>query len=64
MATAIGLVTCWVGCSGLSEINHLLGLAENLIPVALIPVGYPVGEPPPQRPRLSLDEILLKPLIK
>ncbi len=64
MATAMGLVTCWVGCSDLSEINRLFGLADNLIPVALIPVGYPMEELPPQRPRLSLDEILLKPLLK
>jgi nitroreductase len=64
MATALGLVTCWVGSSNLPEINRLLSLPDNLIPVALIPVGYPVGELSPQRPRLSLDEIMLKPLSK
>jgi len=65
MATGIGLVTCWIGCDGnYSEINRLFGLGDNLIPVSLITVGYPVGELPPPRPRLSLDEILLKPLPK
>jgi len=60
MATALGLGTCWVGAVS-SEINRLFSLADNLVPVAVIPVGYPAGELPPQRPRLALEEILLKP---
>ena len=65
MATAMGLGTCWVGgFSDASEINRIFGLADNLVPVAVVPVGYPAGELPPQRPRLSLDDILLKPQSK
>lgn len=62
MATALGLGTCWVGASrGATEINRLFGLDDNLVAVVLIPVGYPAGEIPQQRPRLDLEEILLKP---
>ena len=62
MATALGLGTCWVGgFTDASEINRLFGLDDSLVPVAVVPVGYPAGELPPQRPRLSLGEILLKP---
>ena len=60
MATALGLGTCWVGAFERSEISQFFGLADNLIPVVVIPVGYPAGELPPQRPRVGIDEILVK----
>ena len=60
MATALGLGTCWVGGFSPPEINQFFGLGDNLVPVAVIPVGYPAGALPPQRPRLSLEDILLK----
>ena len=60
MATALGLGTCWVGAFDRQEINRLFDLSDNLIPVVVIPVGYPAGEIPPQRPRLSFDEILVE----
>jgi len=61
MAAALGLGTCWVGgFSDASEINRLFGLADNLVPIAVVPVGYPAGEVPPQRPRLAFEEILLE----
>jgi len=61
MATALGLGTCWVGAFDASALNRLFGLSDSLIPAAVIPVGYAAGEIPPQRPRHSLQEILLKP---
>ena len=61
MATALGLGTCWVGAFEAAAINRLFSLSDNLIPAAVIPVGYAAGEIPPQRPRRSLQEILLKP---
>lgn len=60
MATALGLGTCWVGAFDASKLNTLFGLADNLIPVAVIPVGYPAGKLPPQRPRLTIGEIVIK----
>ncbi len=61
MATALGLGTCWVGAFDASALNRLFDLSDNLIPAAVIPVGYAAGEIPPQRPRRSPQEILLKP---
>lgn len=61
MATALGLGTCWVGAFEADDINRLLSLPDNLIPAAVIPVGYAAGKIPSQRPRRSLQEILLKP---
>lgn len=62
MATALGLSTCWVGAfEDPAAINRLFGLVDTLLPVAVIPVGYAAGEIPPPRPRLPLEEILVKP---
>jgi nitroreductase len=65
MATALGLSTCWIGAfEDRAEINRLLGLNDTLLAVAVVPVGYPAGKIPPPRPRLSLDEILVKPALE
>ena len=65
MAEALGLGTCWVGgFENPAEFNRFFGLADTLIPVAVIPVGYPAGKIPALRPRLALEEILVKPNIK
>ncbi len=61
MAAALGLGTCWVGGFDRAAINQLFTLADTLVPVAVIPVGYPAGELPPPRPRLSMEEILVEP---
>jgi nitroreductase len=61
-ATALGLGTCWVGALGNEgEINDFFGLPKTTVVVALLLVGYPTVIPPP-RPRVSLSEILLRPL--
>ena len=61
MATALGLGTCWVGGFDPRAINQLFGLPDTLIPIVVIPVGYPAGRIPPPRPRLKLEEIIVKP---
>jgi len=62
MATALGLSTCWVGAfEDPAEINRLFGLDDTLLLVAVIPVGYAAGQIPPPRPRLPLEEIIVKP---
>ncbi len=60
MAAALGLGTCWVGGFDREGINNLFNLADNLVPIVVIPVGYPAGEIPPQRPRVPLEEILVE----
>ena len=62
MATALGLGSCWVGAIMDQEaMKALFGLPQHVIVVALVAVGYPTSVPPP-RPRLPLEEILLRPL--
>jgi len=62
MATALGLGTCWVGALGeTGRINGLFDLPDHIVPVAVLPVGYPTAVPSP-RPRLALDDILLRPI--
>jgi nitroreductase len=61
-ATALGLGSCWVGALGdQGEINRLFNLPETLVVAAALPVGYTDTVPPP-RPRISVSEILLRPL--
>jgi nitroreductase len=61
-ATALGLGSCWVGAlGGQGEINSLFSLPETLVVAAVLPVGYTDKVPPP-RPRISLSEMLLRPL--
>ena len=61
-ATALGLGSCWVGAiRDVKEIGSFFGLPENIVPVVVLPVGYPAIVPP-QRPRLPLNEILLRPV--
>ncbi|UCB43984.1 MAG: nitroreductase family protein [Dehalococcoidales bacterium] len=62
MATALGLGTCWVG-AGSREINRYFGVGDELVPVAVVPVGYPAGKYPSERPRVSMAEILVEPQI-
>ncbi|WP_027364260.1 nitroreductase family protein [Desulfotruncus alcoholivorax] len=58
-AADLGLGTCWVMMFNQKEVKKLLELGDNLVVVALIPVGYP-DQAPPQRPRFKLEDILLK----
>jgi nitroreductase len=58
MATALGLGNCWVGgFTDTQAFNRLFNLSENMLPLAVIAIGYPAGEIPPPRPRRSLKEI-------
>lgn len=58
-ATDLGLGSCWVMMFSHKQVKQLLGLGDNIIIVALLPVGFPDQDPPP-RPRLKLEEIVLK----
>ena len=62
MATALGLGSCWVAAiSDMDEMRNYFGLSPTTVVVAVLPVGYPKVVPPP-RPRLSMSEILLRPI--
>ena len=61
MATALGLGTCWVGgFDDASEFSRLFSLPDNIVPVAVVPVGYPAEDIPPPRPRQNLEDILVR----
>lgn len=61
-ATALGLGSCWVGALGQEgDIHALFNLPETLVVAAVLPVGYP-DKVPPQRPRIKVSEMLLRPL--
>lgn len=58
-AVDLGLGSCWLGRFSRKKVKELLGLGENILPVALLPVGYP-DQSPEARPRMPLDKYLLK----
>lgn len=58
-AADLGLGTCWVMMMDPKKIKAAFELEENLQVMALMPVGYPEKLPLP-RPRLSLEDILIK----
>ena len=58
-AVELGLGSCWVMMFDKEKVKSLLDLDERYEVVALLPVGYPDQSPSP-RPRLDMDEIILK----
>lgn len=56
-----GLGTCWVCNFDPAKLHEGLGLPEGLVPVVIMPIGYPAeGSCIPEKKRKSPDEILLK----
>jgi nitroreductase len=58
-AVDLGLGSCWVGRFDRDKLKEYLKLDETIYPVVFLPVGYP-DQSQKQRPRLSLDQLLLK----
>jgi nitroreductase len=56
-AKDLGLGTCWCGAFDEEKVSGIMELQEDMRPVAIIPVGYPGGEPVPTE-RRPLDEIM------
>ena len=54
-AVDLGLATCWVGAFDEQKVSKILGLAHDAKPIAIIPMGYALKEPP-KMPRRKLDE--------
>ncbi len=52
-----GLASVWIGAFREKRIKDLLKIPENLKPIAVIPLGYPVGEKFGRR-RRSFEEII------
>lgn len=60
-AADLGLGSCWIGEFDPEKVKQTLALNERYQVVALMPIGYPV-QMPQARPRLPLDELILKEL--
>jgi nitroreductase len=58
-AVELGLGSCWVMMFDKQKVKSFLELDENYEVVALLPIGYP-DQSPEQRPRLSIEKVLLK----
>jgi len=55
-ATALGLGTVWVGAFDDAAVQRVLG-CRDLLPVAILPIGYPAEEPE-ATPRRSLADLV------
>jgi len=60
VAAEQGLGTCWIGAFDEKKIKEILNLEENLLPVAIVPVGCPekIPSPPPRKEINSLIQII------
>ncbi len=57
-AHAYGLGTVWIQTlRNIEEIQGILGLLRNHVPIAILAMGYPAEKPEP-KPRKPLDEIV------
>jgi len=56
-AQALDLATVWVGAFQEVPVRQAAGIPEDLIPVAILPIGY-AGEDPKPRPRRWLDDLV------
>ena len=56
-ATALGLATVWVGAFDDGAVQESIGIGEDLLPVAILPIGY-AGEKPDRTSRRSLASLV------
>ena len=58
-AVDLGLGSCWIMMFDSAKTKSMLGLDDRYDVVALLPIGYP-DQSPAARPRLPLEELVLK----
>ncbi len=56
-ATDLGLAACWVGAFDEQEVSRVLSLESGLIPVAIVPVGYPAAPSQRETSRRPISEV-------
>jgi nitroreductase len=56
-AYALGYGTCWVGAFREEVVREILGLPDNVRPVAIIPIGRPAEKPRPPA-RIPLEHVV------
>jgi nitroreductase len=57
LATSLNYGSCWVGAFDENRVKLVLGLSEEIRPVAIIPIGIPAQNPNPPN-RLSPETII------
>ncbi len=57
-ALDFGLGTCWIRLLDEKKVKTIFGWDENIMVVALLPLGYPAESPPPRK-RMPIEELLL-----
>jgi len=57
-AAELGLGTCWIGWIRPKAVRRIIGWPADILPQALITVGWPAARPPRASPRLTMDEIV------
>jgi len=56
-ATSLGLATVWVGAFNDDAVRKAIGIGNDLLPVAILPIGYP-AEHPEAAPRRTLTDLV------
>ena len=56
-ATDAGLGTCWIGAFYPTEAREVLGLPDDVEPIAFTPLGYSADQPGPKK-RKALSELV------
>lgn len=56
-AANVGLGTCWIGAFDPEATREILGLPDDVEPVAFTPLGYPADRPGPKR-RKPLSDLV------
>jgi nitroreductase len=59
VATAFGLATCWIGAFNDAGVASVIGadMDNGMIPVAILPIGYP-NQSPNATPRRKLSDLV------
>jgi nitroreductase len=57
-AVASGLSACWVGAFDEEAASRALDLPAHLRPVAIVPIGHPVGRPQPGTDRRPVQDVV------
>lgn len=57
-ATDLGIGTCWVCNFHVQKCIDFFNLPVHIKPIAILSLGYPSNQTPPQKKRKSLDEIV------
>jgi nitroreductase len=56
--TSLGLGACWVGAFSESVAAEILGLPQNIRPLAMVPIGLPAEPALRVPPRMKLEDIV------